>query len=470
MSEDERMSLLRPDKPAGRRSKSVDMILATTSLGGGAAADSECAKATAHDVEFETGGQDDSLTDNQGLMHLLKATIGTGVLAMPGAVRHAGIVAGPIGVALIAMVSLHCTKLLIRVARRLRAETGQQRMDYDAVAGLAFEYGPRKLRFLARASRIMLNSFMLINQLGLVAVYYLFVCENLQIFVSDVTGRQLPLIWFTSGFLLLFLPFVFLKRLRLLAPFALLANACMAIVLVCIVAFCCLDLRPVSSLPAIKGFNTLPLFLGVVLFSYESINLVLPIENKLRNKDAMVRTCGIMDLSIYLVISMYAAVGFYGYLRYGENVKEAITYSLPSSPWYMASLKLVYSFSVFVSYGLQFYLLAYILWYWLQPLVSARFRGAAEFSLRVAIVLFSFAVPMLVPHLDLMIALLGSLSGCTIIFIYPPMLHSVLLWTERSALPWWRLILMKNICLMGFGLFSLLISTFLSMTEIIRTF
>ena len=38
---------------------------------------------------------------------------------------------------------------------------------------------------------------------------------------------------------------------------------------------------------------------------------------------------GVLNTSMTLVVALYVAMGFYGYLRYGENVDATITLNLP---------------------------------------------------------------------------------------------------------------------------------------------
>ena len=39
---------------------------------------------------------------------------------------------------------------------------------------------------------------------------------------------------------------------------------------------------------------------------------------------------GVLNTSMTLVVALYVAMGFYGYLRYGETVDATITLNLPA--------------------------------------------------------------------------------------------------------------------------------------------
>ena len=40
---------------------------------------------------------------------------------------------------------------------------------------------------------------------------------------------------------------------------------------------------------------------------------------------------GVLNTSMTLVVALYIAMGFYGYLRFGEAIDETITLNLPPS-------------------------------------------------------------------------------------------------------------------------------------------
>lgn len=51
---------------------------------------------------------------------------------------------------------------------------------------------------------------------------------------------------------------------------------------------------------------------------------------------------GVLNTSMTIVTSLYVAVGFYGYLKYGDDVKSSITLNLPQKDGLDSSLSLMY--------------------------------------------------------------------------------------------------------------------------------
>ena len=77
----------------------------------------------------------------------------------------------------------------------------------------------------------------------------------------------------------------------------------------------------------------LPLYFGTAIYAFEGIGVVLPLENKMRHPEDLGGLNGVLNTSMAIVSCLYIAVGFFGYLKYGENVAASITLNLPVEEW-----------------------------------------------------------------------------------------------------------------------------------------
>ena len=68
------------------------------------------------------------------IIHLLKGNIGTGILAMPDALKNSGIWFGTVGLVILSVFCVSCMHLLVLSAHKLCRKTGRPFMSYSEVA------------------------------------------------------------------------------------------------------------------------------------------------------------------------------------------------------------------------------------------------------------------------------------------------------------------------------------------------
>jgi proton-coupled amino acid transporter len=74
----------------------------------------------------------------------------------------------------------------------------------------------------------------------------------------------------------------------------------------------------------------------------------------------------------------------------------------------------------------------------------------------------------MVPHLDLLISLIGAFASCALALMLPPIIELLTLSVEQGQLPWWKVL--KDILIIVFGLIGFITGTWTSLQEIIKTF
>jgi len=55
----------------------------------------------------------------------------------------------------------------------------------------------------------------------------------------------------------------------------------------------------------------------------------MPLENNMKTPSHFLGCPGVLNFGMTIVIMLYSAVGFFGFLRYGEDTKGSITLNLP---------------------------------------------------------------------------------------------------------------------------------------------
>lgn len=94
----------------------------------------------------------DFCRNSETLIHLLKGSLGTGILAMPSAYANAGYVTGTIATILIGFLATYCLHILVRAQYELCKRLKVPILNYPQSMKVAFEQGPPIFRPFANAS------------------------------------------------------------------------------------------------------------------------------------------------------------------------------------------------------------------------------------------------------------------------------------------------------------------------------
>lgn len=401
------------------------------------------------------------------MIHLLKGNIGTGILAMPDAFRNAGWLVGIVGTMFMAIISTHCMHVLVYCAqeqcRRVRVPT----LGFANVAEVAFDTGPLVLRPYSKVARFLVNAFLVITQLGFCCVYFVFVAANLQEFIGHYFFHM-DLKWYL---ILLLGPLIclnFIKSLKYLTPASLTASILMISGLGITFFYLLQGLPRVSEVNAVASFSTWPLYFGTAIYAFEGISLVLPLENNMESPQDFGGYLGVLNTGMVIVACLYVAVGFFGYLKYGEAVKlGSITLNLPAQDILAQSVRLCMAIAIFLSYGLQFYVPMNIVW----PTLSQQFptelsKKYGEYFVRVILVLLTFFLAAAIPNLSAVISLVGSVSSSMLALILPPLIELITFWDYGIS----RFTIIKDIFIALFGFLGFVAGSYTSLLNIFNCY
>ncbi|BFZ14999.1 hypothetical protein BsWGS_18038 [Bradybaena similaris] len=408
-------------------------------------------------------------TNMQTLMHILKGNIGTGILALPIAVKHAGLWTGFAGILCIGAIAVHCMHMLVNCSHRLCQRTGSIAMDYADVMEVCLKTGPQSLRRFSKYSRYVVNALLIFTQFGFCCVYIVFVATNVRAVINNFHADGPSMLVYEIIVTVALIPYVCVRDLKMLAPFSAFANILTITGLFIIIQYIVQDLPDVSERPAFSSFTEIPLFFGTAIFAVEGISLVLPLENAMQNPEDFGGWTGVLNLGMVTTVCLYTAIGFFGFLQFGDKVDASITLSLPNNDWLYLSVRLMFALAIFISYNVQFYVPIAIMWpaikRWLK---SPSLRRFGEFFFRITLVLVTFGFAAAIPHLDLLISLIGAFASSALALILPAFIEVVTLSSEDERLPVY--ILLKNVFIFLFGVVGCVIGTYTSLKEIVVSF
>ncbi|XP_076232467.1 proton-coupled amino acid transporter-like protein acs isoform X2 [Calliopsis andreniformis] len=409
-------------------------------------------------------------TSFETLLHLLKGSLGTGILAMPRAFHNAGYVLGAVATVIIGLLCTYCIRILVTSQYELCKRKRVPSLTYPATAEAALQEGPAPLRCCSKASIHVINVFLMVYQLGSCCVYTVFVATNLEMALKS----YLPEIDVRLYMLAILLPLIlvnWIRNLKFLAPCSTIAN-CITFVSFGIILYYILR-EPLSfedRVPVGK-VQDFPLYFGTVLFALEAIGVIMPLENEMKKPRTFIKTFGVLNFGMGAIVVLYTLLGFLGYICYGSTVGGSITFSLGEPQILAKSVQLLLALAIFFTHPIQCYVAIDIAWnnYISPKLEKNSHKLVWEYFVRTSLVLLTFLLAVAIPQLELFISLFGALCLSGLGLAFPAIIQMCTFWYTYEGTAKF-LMVAKNMSLVLFGLLGLVVGTYTSLRDIIATF
>ncbi|XP_026328160.1 proton-coupled amino acid transporter-like protein CG1139 [Hyposmocoma kahamanoa] len=415
--------------------------------------------------------QTKSPTNNfETLVHLLKCSIGTGILAMPQAFVNSGLITGAIATLIIGVIITHCLHVLVKSQYILCKRKRVPLLTYSESMVVACKIGPKPLRGLSRGAAIMTDVFLVVYQLGIGCVYFLFIAKNNKMLIDPYYVLSFPI-----HMVIILGPLIAINcipNLKALAPFSVVANILTFIGLGIVLYYLVAGTKTTKPLDYWGSISTFPLFFGTVLFALTAVGVVIALENNMKTPKAFGKPFGVLNIGMCSVTAIYFLLGALGYVYCGQDCHDSITLDLPHDHKATKVALVAYVIAIFISYALQCYVPVDILWnQYLKPKLQA--RGCKhlklwEYVLRIALCFLTFSLAISVPALGLFISLFGAVCLSALGLIFPAFME-ICASLPKNFGPM-RLKLVKDIVIMIIGVIGLFAGGITTIYAIIQTF
>lgn len=214
-------------------------------------------------------------SDSETLFHLLKGSLGSGILSMPMAFVNGGLWFGLISTFIVGSICTYCVHILVKCSHILCRRAQVPSLSFAEVVEVAFSSGPKSCRRWSSFARILVNTFLVLDLLGCCVVYTSFVAKNVHQVVNNYYpdfGMSIEL--YMLCLLPILIPVNLIRKLKNLAPLSMIANVLIMAGVGITMYYIFQDLPSPSERPFIAEWNKVPMFFGTVIFALEGIGVV----------------------------------------------------------------------------------------------------------------------------------------------------------------------------------------------------
>ncbi|KAK0178851.1 hypothetical protein PV327_007698 [Microctonus hyperodae] len=418
---------------------------------------------------FEHRDKKNSNSDIGALAHLLKSSLGTGILAMPNAIKNGGLIFGGLGTIIIGILCAHCVHILVKSSHVLCRRMKTPKMTYAETAQAAFASGPRSVRPFANFMKGTVDTALCATYIGGACVYVVFVATSVKQVAEFYTpGTTIDIRLYIVALVPALILLAQVRNLKYLVPFSFLANVFIVVGLAITLYYIFTDLKPISTVKYVSNVENLPIFFATVIFAIEGIGVVMPVENSMKKPHHFLGCPSVLNITMTIVVTLYAIVGIFGYVRYGAATESIVTLNLDVSLPVAQAAKLLIALAILFTYGLQFFVPLEIMSNAIRPRFSHKFAGIGETIFRVFMVFLTVIIAIAIPNLEPFISLVGAVFFSFLGICIPAVVETISCWECHLGTAKWRLI--KNILLASFSMFALVTGSYVSLVEIIKIY
>ncbi|RVX12183.1 Amino acid transporter AVT3B [Vitis vinifera] len=340
------------------------------------------------------------------------AVVGAGVLGLPYSFKRTGWVVSLLMLFSVAALTHHCMMLLVRTRRRLESVMG-----FTNIAS----FGDLGFIVCGSVGRFAVDLMLFLSQAGFCVGYLIFIANTLANLFNSPTPTNLHprILGLTPKTLYIWGCFPFqlglnsISTLTHMAPLSIFADivdvGAMGVVMIedVFIFF--------KNRPSVEAVGSLSMFfygLGVAVYAFEGVGMVLPIESETQEREKFGKVLALAMASISL---MYGGFGALGYFAFGEDTKDIITANLGTG---------LVSFLVQLGLCVNLFFTFPLMMNPVYEVVERRlYNGRYCLWLRWLLVLTVILVALLVPNFTDFLSLVGSSVCCGLGFVLPALFH-----------------------------------------------
>ena len=286
-----------------------------------------------HDGEGNGLANEVKTSSGSTFVHLLKGYVGPGCLSLPWAVSQMGCVGGTIIIALVSFwTSYNCytivkIKLYIERSNNLAQDTHdnndtiaggiKKSSSSTSLASSALTYPDIGEWAFGETFEQFISTAVCVQQLSVCTVFFSFIGENIHAVGELIPGDVPTLLSTHVGVMTVALPFImaltFIRSLKALTPVMVFATLLLftGFGLIGYTIFVVWVSRPMEAVQ--MQWTSVPLAVCAVLYSYEGICLILPIQSAMKHPKQFKKVFGSAMTCVAVIFAIFANVCVYAF-------------------------------------------------------------------------------------------------------------------------------------------------------------
>ncbi|XP_041972921.1 proton-coupled amino acid transporter-like protein pathetic [Aricia agestis] len=398
--------------------------------------------------------------------NLIKASLGSGLLAGPLAFSNSGWGVGLLGTIIVGFICGHCIHILVKTSYGCCKIERKPQLGYAETCKTVFENGPQCLRRFANAASIFAEFALICTYVGVCCIYTVLISDSVkQLMDTYVPGVEISVEQYCLIILIPLCLMCQIKYLKWLAIFSLLANVFLMLTYLLCLYYAFQGDITIADKKIAGSLARFPAFISTVIFAMEGIGVVMPVENEMKTPRKFLGFPSVLVVAMSVIVFSYSTLGLLGYLRYGDILRGSITLNLPMDEWPAICAKVFIALSIFFTYPLQFYVVFDIFQRYSDTHGKEKYRTPLQILARVLGVCFCVAIGMALPLLEQIINIVGACFYSILGLVIPSVIETVFRWENLGRFKW---ILWKNIFIMLFGLFAVFAGCTVTILDIIK--
>lgn len=376
--------------------------------------------------------------------HIVRTAVGTGILLLPLEMKNLGYVSGTLLLLAVIFVYYHILHILLDLDSRLRKHFNFKRLTYALVVDKIFLISPSPFRLFRKPLLFVVYIYYIVPNGESMAL--IIISENIQQMVK-YHGINLSFTVIITCLSVILTTFcMFRSILKILVPFSSASNLCTFAIAIVIIVYSIIYRNSTVQLHPFSGnVNSILRSMAVYLNSVLSTNIILPVNNAMKEPHQMRSTLGSLNMSAFIIVLFYTIFALITYLNIGDNIQENILATIPISNFLLLSINFVYSLALTVPYVLFFFSCFDVIWSSKleNHFAGSKYKYIIEYSIRIGYNALAYFLALGVSNL----ALIATISGVVSILLdiaMMPLLQLLLLHALKETNYWLTL---KNVLL-----------------------